>query len=274
MTLDQWLRQSPLPKSEARMLLQFAGGWSRVQLITGGGNALADDVAAALAALQARRLAGEPMAYILGEREFYGRRFAVNPNVLIPRPETEHLVEAVIERLPPQGRVWDLGTGSGAVAVTVALERPDARVFASDISTGALQTARQNAADLGAAVAFAQGSWFEVDEKTAHAEKHSYDIIVSNPPYIESGDTHLTQGDLRFEPQNALTDFSDGLSCIRELAAGAPDYLKNGGWLLLEHGYNQGAAAQAILTANGFNQVATLPDLAGLDRITLGQYRS
>ena len=269
MTLEQWLRASPLPKSEARMLLQYALGYTRVQLVTCGGDALPDEAQAKLEALQQRRVTGEPMAYILGEREFYGRRFAVNPSVLIPRPETEHLVEAVLARLPPQGRVWDLGTGSGAVAVTVALERPDADVRASDISAGALATAKANAEALGAVIETALGSWFDVDRPS---EPHSYDIIVSNPPYIEAGDRHLDEGDLRFEPQNALTDFSDGLTCLRALATGAPAYLKTGGWLLLEHGYDQGRAARQILADNGFTEIATLPDLAGLDRVTLGQW--
>ena len=138
MTLDQWLRHSQLPRLEARMLLQHAGGYSRVQLVTQGADPLPEAVAAQLDILQARRLKGEPMAYILGGREFYGRWFEVSPDVLIPRPETEHLVEAVIEHLPVNGQVWDLGTGSGAVAVTVALERTDAAVRASDISGGAL----------------------------------------------------------------------------------------------------------------------------------------
>ncbi|WP_165089232.1 peptide chain release factor N(5)-glutamine methyltransferase [Neisseria yangbaofengii] len=269
MTLEQWLRQSALPKNEARMLLQYITGYSRVQLITQGDAEMPSETAAKLDAVAQRRLNGEPIAYILGEREFYGRMFAVNPHVLIPRPETEHLVEAVIERLPQGGKVWDMGTGSGAVAVTVALGRPDANVRASDISSGALQTAQSNAQHLGAAVEFAAGSWFDVDRPS---EPHSYDVIVSNPPYIEAEDEHLQQGDLRFEPPTALTDFSDGLSCIRGLAAGAPQYLKQGGWLLLEHGYNQGQAVRDILTANGFVEVSTLQDLAGLDRITSGQW--
>ncbi|QEY24163.1 peptide chain release factor N(5)-glutamine methyltransferase [Neisseria animalis] len=275
MTLEQWLRQCPLPKAEARMLLQYAGGYTRVRLVTCGHDKLPENVGAALAALQQRRQNGEPMAYILGEREFYGRRFAVNRNVLIPRPETEHLVEAVLDKLPPNGRIWDLGTGSGAVAVTVALEREDAEVHASDISSGALAVARQNAADLGAAVTFACGSWFEAGLPQGGSSSNgqgSYDVIVSNPPYIEAEDEHLAQGDLRFEPQNALTDFADGLSCIRILAQGAPAYLKNGGWLVLEHGYNQGAAVRDILSSRGFTAVSTLPDLAGLDRITQGQW--
>ena len=267
MTLDQWLRHSQLPRLEARMLLQHAGGYSRVQLVTQGADPLPEAVAAQLDILQARRLKGEPMAYLLGEREFYGRRFAVNPHVLIPRPETEHLVEAVLKRLPPQGRVWDLGTGSGAIAVTVALERVDADVCASDISVGALDTARQNAAELGAKVEFAQGSWFDTDRPS----EGRYDVIVSNPPYIEDGDEHLSQGDLRFEPQNALTDFSDGLSHIRHITQEAPKYLKANGWLLFEHGYDQGEAVRNIMLENGFAEVATEQDLAGLDRVTLGR---
>ena len=266
MTLDEWLRQSALPKNEARMLLQYALGYTRAQLVTRGMDDLAESALQTLEALAQRRLQGEPMAYLLGEREFYGRRFAVNPHVLIPRPETEHLVEAVLKRLPPQGRVWDLGTGSGAIAVTVALERVDADVRASDISVGALDTARQNAAELGAKVEFAQGSWFDTDRPS----EGRYDVIVSNPPYIEDGDEHLSQGDLRFEPQNALTDFSDGLSHIRHITQEAPKYLKANGWLLFEHGYDQGEAVRNIMLENGFAEVATEQDLAGLDRVTLG----
>ncbi len=267
-TPAQWLLASPLPKTEARMLLQHASGMSRAQLITRDREPLAADTLATLNALAERRAQGEPMAYILGEREFYGRSFTVSPAVLIPRPETEHLVEAALAHLPQGGRVWDLGTGSGAIALTIALERPDAQVRASDISPDALAVAAQNARRLGANIEFAHGSWFAVDKPS---EQHSYDIIVSNPPYIEAGDAHLHQGDLRFEPPHALTDFSDGLSCIRALAAGAADYLKPGGWLLIEHGYDQGAAAREILQAAGWQDVATLADLAGLDRITLGR---
>ncbi|HEZ5501689.1 TPA: peptide chain release factor N(5)-glutamine methyltransferase [Neisseria meningitidis] len=268
MTFDEWLGLSKLPKIEARMLLQYVSEYTRVQLLTRGGEEMPDEVRQRADRLAQRRLNGEPVAYILGVREFYGRRFTVNPSVLIPRPETEHLVEAVLARLPENGRVWDLGTGSGAVAVTVALERPDAFVRASDISTPALETARKNAADLGARVEFAHGSWFDTDMPS----EGKWDIIVSNPPYIENGDKHLLQGDLRFEPQIALTDFSDGLSCIRTLAQGAPDRLAEGGFLLLEHGFVQGAAVRGVLAENGFSGVETLPDLAGLDRVTLGKY--
>ena len=222
MTPDQWLRLSPLPKNEARMLLQHAGGYSRIELVTRGGDEMPDSV-------------------------------------------RQH---AAIGRLPECGSIWDLGTGSGAVALTVALERPDAFVRASDISLSALETARKNAADLGAAVEFAHGSWFDTDMPS----ERQWDVIVSNPPYIENGDIHLSQGDLRFEPKNALTDFSDGMSCIRALAEGAPKYLADGGFLLLEHGFNQGGAVRGVLAAHGFTEVETLTDLAGLDRVTFGKY--
>lgn len=268
MTFDEWLGLSKLPKIEARMLLQYVSEYTRVQLLTRGGEEMPDEVRQRADRLAQRRLNGEPVAYILGVREFYGRRFTVNPSVLIPRPETEHLVEAVLAHLPENGRVWDLGTGSGAVAVTVALERPDAFVRASDISLSALETARENAVDLGAAVEFAHGSWFDTDMPS----ERQWDVIVSNPPYIENGDIHLSQGDLRFEPKNALTDFSDGMSCIRALAEGAPKYLADGGFLLLEHGFNQGGAVRGVLAAHGFTEVKTLTDLAGLDRVTLGKY--
>ena len=176
-------------------------------------------------------------------------------------------MEAALQHLPPQGRVWDLGTGSGIVAVTLACERPDASVLASDISPAALAVARQNAADNGADVSFAYGSWFDIDRPS---EKHSFDLLVSNPPYIEADDGHLQQGDLRFEPANALTDFSDGLSCIRELAAHGAEYLKPGGCLIMEHGWNQGAAVRQILEAAGWTEIETQTDLAGLERITQG----
>ncbi|UOO86429.1 peptide chain release factor N(5)-glutamine methyltransferase [Neisseria arctica] len=267
-TISQWLRNCPLPKLEARMLLQHQTSYTPAQLITRDQEVLGGQVLQNLSVWVERRLNGEPMAYILGVREFYGRMFAVCPDVLIPRPETEHLVEAVLARLPENGYVWDLGTGSGAIAVTVALERSDVSVRASDISERALVVAAQNAATLGAKVEFAHGSWFQTDRPS---EKFGYDVIVSNPPYIEAGDRHLQQGDLRFEPQHALTDFSDGLSCIRILTEGAPDYLKPGGWLLIEHGFDQGEAGRAIFSQAGFQEVQTLSDLAGLDRVTVGR---
>ena len=268
-TIDQLLRHSGLPRLEARMLLEAATGYNHAALLMRGDQCLSENQTAQWQQMLARRLAGEPMAYILGNREFYGRPFATTPATLIPRPETEHLVEAVLARLPTNGKVWDLGTGSGAIAVTLACERPDATVFASDISPDALEVAAANAVELGAKVQFACGSWYQAFSKE---QTGLLDIIVSNPPYIEADDPHLIEGDLRFEPQNALTDFADGLSAIRMLAEGAGERLQTGGWLLMEHGWNQGAAVRQILLDNGFSEVATEQDLAGLDRLTLGRW--
>ena len=274
-TIAQWLAACPLPKNEVRMLLQHQTGFSRSQLITRDGDALSAADLAALDALAARRLVGEPMAYILGRREFYGRECAVSPAVLIPRPETEHLLEAALAALPEGGSLWDLGTGSGIIAVSAKLERPDARVRASDISAEALAMARRNARTLGADIEWAQGSWFDAvvqpDSPFRQPENSRFDVIVSNPPYIEAGDSHLAAGDLRFEPPDALTDFADGLSCIRTIAAGTRQHLKSGGRLLFEHGYNQGTAVREILAAAGFTDIATQTDLAGLDRVTSAQ---
>lgn len=271
-TLSQFIQQSPLPKLETRLLLQHVLGYTRAQLITRDTEMLPENKLSILNQLLERRLSGEPMAYILGYREFYGREFAVSPAVLIPRPETEHLLEAALFRLPEKGILWDLGTGSGIVAISAKLERPETLVFASDISADALHIAQKNAQNLGADVQFAQGSWLEAAAHFRLPEK--CDVIVSNPPYIEQHDPHLQQGDLRFEPPHALTDFADGLSHIREITAQSVGFLKENGWLMFEHGYNQGAAVREILSQHGFVQVQTLPDLAGLDRVSLGCFQA
>lgn len=265
-TIAQFIANSPLPRNETRMLLQYITGLSRSQLITHDSETLSPEHESSLHALCQRREQGEPIAYLLGEREFYGRSFTVSPAVLIPRPETEHLLEAALCRLPARGFLWDMGTGSGIIAISAKLERTDANVFASDISPDALNIAQHNAQRLGAAVAFAQGSWFD-----CAVSVHKFDVIASNPPYIDSHDTHLQQGDLRFEPAHALTDFADGLAHIRHIVAHAPDYLQPQGWLLLEHGYDQGAAIRDLFAQHGYTQVETLCDLAGLERVTLGQ---
>ena len=267
MTFQQWLDTCRLPRLEARLLVEAVCRITHVRLISRSGDELPQPQRAVLDMLAARRRRGEPMAYLLGSREFYGRSFRVSPAVLIPRPETELLVEAALARLPPGGRLWDLGCGSGIIGLTVALERPDAAVHASDISPDALAVAQANAAALGASIEWAQGSWFAA----LPAAEGLFDIIASNPPYIEAGDEHLQQGDLRFEPASALTDFADGLSHIRTLAAQAQGYLKPGGWLLLEHGWNQGEAVRGILAEHGWQQVETLRDLAGLDRVSIGR---
>lgn len=268
-TISLWLQRSGLNRLEARLLLQHILSLSHADIIAHGQRQLTIQQQNLLDQLAARRLAGEPMAYLLGWREFYGRRFNVSEAVLIPRPETEHLVEAALTRLPPQGRIWDLGTGSGAIAITLACERPDAEVWAADISAAALTVARENAIALQAKVIFGHGSWYQAQPQPL---AHSVDIIVSNPPYIAADDTHLMQGDLRFEPKHALTDHDNGLSALTSLITGASTFLRHQGWIMLEHGYDQGQAVRHTLAQNGFVQIQTQPDLAGLDRVTLGQW--
>jgi release factor glutamine methyltransferase len=197
------LKNSPLNGLETRILLTHALGLSRVELITRSERMLTADEAQRLSVLFQRRIDGEPIAYIVGEREFYGLSFHVTPDVLIPRPETELLVELAIERLPQNGRILDLGTGSGAIAVAIAHARPNATVMAVDISEPALDIARHNATRHGAQVIFLHSDWYSA------LAGRQFDIIVANPPYIVAGDTHLSQGDLRFEPAGALTDYAD-----------------------------------------------------------------
>ncbi|MGL6047550.1 MAG: peptide chain release factor N(5)-glutamine methyltransferase [Vogesella sp.] len=266
-TLNEALRHVDLPRLEARLLLAHVSGLSHSAMVSAGPDLLPDAQWQAFCQLAQRRLAGEPVAYLLGEREFYGRRFAVSPAVLIPRPETEHLVEAALDKVgrKPAARVVDLGTGSGAIAVTLALEAPAWQVAAVDLSPDALAMARRNAEALGASVAFHHGSWFEPLPAAAQ-----YELIVSNPPYIDAADHHLGEGDVRFEPRMALTDGNDGLDCLRAIAAAAPTRLAAGGWLMVEHGYDQGPACRQLFEQAGLQQVHTLPDLAGLDRVTLG----
>ena len=258
----------PLDPLENRILLCEATGLSRVQLITQGDRALTPDEAQRLDTLVARRLAGEPIAYIVGRREFFGLDFQVGPAVLIPRPDTELIVELALERLP-QGpaRLLDMGTGSGAIAVAVAHTRPDADVTALDVSPDALAVAQANAAANGARVRFLESSWFD-----ALAAFDTFDVIASNPPYIAAGDEHLAQGDLRFEPVGALTDHADGLSALRIIVAGGARHLVPGGWLLLEHGYDQAAAVRALLAKAGYTDVQSWQDLAGIERVSGGRF--
>lgn len=267
-TINQALRHAELPRLEARMLLGHITGLNHAAMVSAGQDELPAVQWHAYQALVARRLAGEPVAYLLGKREFYGRDFAVSPAVLIPRPETELLVEAALEKVgrTRPARVVDLGTGSGIIACTLALEAPLWQLAAVDLSADALAIAGQNAANLGASVAFHHGSWLAPLPAAVR-----YDAIVSNPPYIERHDHHLAEGDVRFEPRMALTDEGDGLDCLRAIAAAAPSRLLPGGWLLVEHGYDQGAACRSLFQAAGLQQVTTLQDLAGIDRVTLGQ---
>lgn len=258
----------PLDPLENRILLCEATGLSRVQLITQGDRALTPDEASRLHELVARRLRGEPIAYIVGRREFFGLDFQVGPAVLIPRPDTELIVELSLERLPQNApRLLDMGTGSGAIAVAVAHTRPDADVTALDVSPDALAVAQANAAANGARVRFLESSWFD-----ALAAGETFDVIASNPPYIAAGDEHLAQGDLRFEPVGALTDHADGLSALRIIIAGSPRHLVPGGWLLLEHGYDQAAAVRTLLADAGFTDVQSWRDLAGIERVSGGRF--
>ena len=261
MTIDDLLREGRLSPLDARILIAHALQWSRVQLVTRSQDILSTTQLSAIDALFRRRAAGEPMAYITGVREFYGLDFGVSPAVLIPRPETELLVELANERLPEHGSALDLGTGSGAVAVTLAHLRPDARLTATDISAEALQIAERNAARHDSKVTFVRSDWY--------GQVHGiFDLIVSNPPYIAAGDPHLVQGDLRFEPPGALTDHADGLQAITSIISGGPSHLQRGAWLLLEHGYDQAAAVRELFGRGAWTDVGSWRDLAGIERVS------
>ncbi|AVF38461.1 peptide chain release factor N(5)-glutamine methyltransferase [Pandoraea apista] len=270
-TVASLLREPGLPPPESRILLGHVLGWTRTQLITRDREPLSPETVAVYRALHARRLAGEPIAYLTGTREFFGLTLTVSPSVLIPRPETELLVELALARLDGRTtpRVLDLGTGSGAIALAIAHSRPDARVTALDRSTDALDVARENARRLGldARVTFVASDWYAA----LPGDTAPFDIIVSNPPYIVSGDEHLSQGDLRFEPVDALTDHADGLAALRTIVAGARSRLLPDSWLLCEHGYHQAADVRALCRAAGFADVFSERDLAGIERTTGGR---
>jgi release factor glutamine methyltransferase len=216
-----------------------------------------------------RRLKGEPVAYIAGQREFYGLTFEVSPAVLIPRPETELVVELALSHLPEgePAQVLDLGTGSGCIAISIAKLRPMAQVFAVDISAQALEVAARNAARHGVAnLTLMQGSWFE---PVAHRR---FDVIVSNPPYVAVGDPHLQQGDARFEPKTALESGPDGLQAVRIILSEAPAHLNAGGWLILEHGYDQQRVVEQAALETGFGSLLSHTDLAGIPRVVASQW--
>lgn len=215
-----------------------------------------------------RRLHGEPVAYILGEREFYGLNLKVTPATLIPRPDTELLVELAVQRIPAREHcaVLDLGTGSGAIALAIAQACPQAEVLACDASAAALAVAQENARTLGISnVSFVQSDWL-----TALGMQR-FALIVSNPPYIAAGDPHLVQGDVRFEPVSALISGKDGLDDIRQIITRSPAHLVPGGWLLLEHGYDQAARVRGLLQDAGFDGVFSACDLAGIERASAGR---
>lgn len=265
------LAQQALPGGEARaeaeLLLAHALGRSRSWLYAHPEARIDAAAAAAFERLLARRAAGEPVAYLLGRRGFWAFDLAVSPHTLIPRPETERLVELALERIPrtPGFAVADLGTGSGAIALAIAHERRQARVMAVDVSEGALEVARGNARALGLGqVEFRQGDWW------APLAGERFAVVVSNPPYIAEDDAHLRQGDLRHEPLKALASGRDGLDAISAIVRDAPEHLLPGGWLLLEHGLAQGEAVRGLLGACGFASVHTHRDLEGRDRVTIG----
>lgn len=273
-TVAELLRATPLAIVDARILLGHALGWTRTQLITRDDEPLDAAAVARYFALEARRAAGEPVAQLIGSREFFGLAFDVTPDVLIPRPETELLVEIALDALDGVAtpRVLDLGTGSGAIAVAIAGERPDARVWALDRSAAALEVARRNARKLldparpGGALQWLQSDWYATLDPELR-----FDLIVSNPPYIARHDPHLNEGDLRFEPRGALTDDADGLTAIRAIAAGAGRFVAPGGALWIEHGYDQAQAVRGIVAAAGFIEVESLADLAAIERATGGR---
>lgn len=264
-----WARRQ-VDTVDARVLVREACGLANGRWVSHGETPLEPGQRARLADWVARRAAGEPVAYILGWREFHGHRFRVTRDVLIPRPDTETLVDAALAVLP-EGRPWrvlDLGTGSGCVAISIALARPQARVVATDASAAALEVARANAAALGAGnVFFFQGDWYGA---LAGSATQRFDLIVSNPPYIAAGDAHLAEGDLRFEPSGALTPGGDGLCALRTLIVGAPAHLTPGGWLLVEHGWDQGAAVAGLLETAGFADRVDHHDLGGNHRVSGG----
>ncbi len=253
---------------EAEMLLAHALRRPRAWLYAHGDDEVAPAMAEIFETLVRRRVEGEPVAYLTGERGFWSFALGVDASTLVPRPETERLVELALDRLPP-GRavaVADLGTGSGAIALAIAHERPRARVLATDASAAALAVAQANARRLGRDnVAFREGDWcaaFEVDER--------FDLIASNPPYIAEDDPHLETGDLRHEPRAALVSGRDGLDAIRRIVTDAPAHLVPGGWLLLEHGHEQGSAVRGLLAVD-FTDVFTATDLEGRERISGGR---
>jgi release factor glutamine methyltransferase len=255
---------------DARVLLCHVLARDTAYLIAHAGDPIGAEYQSAFESLVARRARGEPVAYVTGRREFFSLDFKVSPAALIPRPETEFLVELALERIPADQpcSVLDLGTGSGCVAIAIARHRPRAQLTATDGSSDAMALARENARALGVPnVEFAQGEWYQA------AGDRRFDLIVSNPPYVAEGDPHLGRGDLRFEPRAALIGGADGLEAIRIIVDGAAPHLVPGGSLLFEHGHDQAAACRALLQEAGFAEIHSWRDLAGTDRVTAGRRR-
>ncbi len=263
MSLRDLLRQNIIDRADNRVLLMHVTGFNHARLLAYDDYVLTEAQIENYNQLVPRVQRGEPLAYIVGYKEFYSRQFKVTPDTLIPRPETELLVEQVVEKASNGAKVLDLGTGSGCIAVTLKLERSDLSVTAVDKFAATLEVARRNAADLHAEIELICSDWY------SELAARKFNIIVSNPPYIERDDQHLLA--LSFEPQAALTDFADGLSCIRTIVSLSREYLLPDGWLMIEHGYDQGTVVHEIFTKNGLSDVTTILDYAGLERITMGK---
>ncbi len=261
------LAQSDTAALDARLLLCYVTGQSQTWLLTWPDRTLTEEQQNQLQQVVERRRQGEPIAHITGVRDFWTLRLHVNKATLIPRPETELLVEKTLQlSLPDNARVLDLGTGTGAIALALASENPLWRVLAVDRIPAAVELAEKNARANGVNnVEVMQSHWFD------DIAIQGFDVIVSNPPYVELTSPWLRQGDVRFEPDSALTAGEDGLDDIRQICQQAPGYLQPGGWLLIEHGYQQGQAVATIFASTGFTNIATYKDLAGQDRITIGQ---
>ena len=271
-TVRRALALSGLVPLDAQVLLAHVLAQDRPWLIAHGDDALPRERIDAFETLAKRRRDGEPVAYLTGIREFRGLPIAVTPAVLIPRPETETLVELALARLPEdrEARVLDLGTGSGAIAISIAHERRRATVLATDISADALTVARENARRIGLAnVEFAQSDWY--GDMPAAWRDVRFDLIASNPPYVAAGDPHLTDGDVRFEPGVALASGSDGLAAMRAVVAGASSRLAPGATLVVEHGYDQADRVRDLFAAAGYEDIVGVRDLAGIPRVVAGR---